>query len=169
MKKAILSELNANKDLIDKGNDENSSTGSDDCPSEDNFSKTVLRQILPASKKDKSLANLKAKEQLRIIFGFTKRKQDSATDAKKEKPKEEKKQPAQKVEKKPIKKTLPPLAVNNEETKGKTEESGIPTITYANAATQTERIDFQKARTKWIMAKFGKSRTQYKKVTSTFN
>jgi hypothetical protein len=160
-----LSELSANKDLIDKGNDDNSSTGSDDCPSEDNFSKAVLRQILPISKKDKTLANMKAKEQLRLIFGFS-RKKELVEKAKKEKPKEEKKQPPQKIEKRVLRKIIS-TPKTNEESKVKPEEPPVPTIAYVDATTQTERIDFQKARTKWIMAKFGKSRTQYKKSTST--
>jgi len=109
---------------------------------------------------------MKAKEQLRLIFGFSKKK-EIATEVKKEKPKEEKKQPPQKIEKRIIRKiiTTPKII---EESKVKPEELATPAITFVDAATQTERIDFQKARTKWIMAKFGKSRTQYKKSASTF-
>jgi len=150
---------------VDKGKDANSSSGSDDCPSEDNLSKAVLRQILPADGKDKTGSNAKLKEDLRSIFGFSRKKKVNP-EAKKEKPKEEKKLPAPpaKIEKKPAKKPTPPP--QKEEEKEKQGGTGEPAITFVDAWTQTEKIDFQKARAKWVMSKFGKSHTQGRKAAS---
>ena len=147
--------MDKNKELIDNGNDENSSSGSDDCPSDDNLSKAVLKQILPATKKDKKCSNSKTRDDLQTIFGFPGKKK-SVTEMKKEKPKEEKKlPPPPKVEKKIVKK--PPIA--KEEKKAK-EEITESTAQYVDASTQTEKIDFQKARARWVMNKFGKSQGQ---------
>jgi len=164
-----MNELNNNTELIKKGVDENSSSGSDDCPSEDNLSKAVLRHILPAEGKDKSGSNAKLKEDLRSIFGWAKKKKP-APETKKEK-KEEKKlppPPPAKVEKKIPPKKPPPPPVK-EEIKEKQGGTGEPAITYVDAATQTEKIDFQKARAKWVMSKFGKSQAQARKSANTMS
>jgi hypothetical protein len=150
----LLSELHEHKDLIDNGNDENSSSGSEDCPSEDNLPKEVLRQILPMSKK---AGNTKTKDMLAPIFGFPRRRK---AEVKKKKPKEEKKVPP-KVEKKMSRR----FSITREEKKAKEE----PVIQYVDASTQTERIYFQKARAKWVMTKFGKSYNQYKKLPCILN
>ena len=170
LREAVLRELNTNKELIEKGEDANSSSGSDDCPSEDNLSKVVLRQILPTEGKDKIASNQKVKEDLRSIFGFSKKKKP-APEVKKEKPKEDKKvpPPPAKVEKKAVKKPPPLPAVPTpppikEEIKEKQGGTGEPAVTYVDAATQTEKIDFQRARAKWVMNKFGKSQTQSRKT-----
>ncbi len=135
----MLKELQGNKALIDTGHDSNSS-GSEGSPSEDNLEKDVLRHILPSNKR-KAGNNKSAKERLRTIFGFVRKKPPNPLDAKaKEKPKEEKKKEPPKPEKKVDKPAKKPLA---EEQKDK---PAVPAMTAIDAWTQTEKIDFQKAR-----------------------
>ncbi len=147
-----MQQLTTDKELIEKGEDNNSSSGSDDCPSEDNLSKAILRHVLPVDESRKKLPpNSKVKDRLRSIFGFARKKVKPIVDPKsKEKPKEEKKKeppvlpkPEKKVEK--PKKLLPPPppAEDNKEKQGGT---GEPIVTFVDAWTQTEKIDFQKAR-----------------------
>ena len=138
----MLKELQANQALIDKGNDSNSS-GSEGSPSEDNLDKDVLRHILPSSK-HKVPCSKNAKERLRAIFGFVRKKPANPADAKaKEKPKEEKKKEPPKPEKKAEKPAKKPPT---EEQKDK---PVVPVVTAVDAWTQTEKIDFQKARWDW--------------------
>lgn len=150
----MLAELSENKDLIDNGNDENSSSGSEGCPSEDNLPAAVLKQILPTSKK----ATAKTKDTLRSIFGFPRKK----PEARKEKPKEEKKTAA-KQEKKVARR--PSTVKEEKKEEGKNKEMAK----YVDASTQTERIDFQRARAKWVTYKFGRSQTQSKKLPRKFH
>eukprot|EP00826_Nyctotherus_ovalis_P066628 TRINITY_DN9872_c0_g1_i2.p2 TRINITY_DN9872_c0_g1~~TRINITY_DN9872_c0_g1_i2.p2 ORF type:complete len:183 (-),score=82.09 TRINITY_DN9872_c0_g1_i2:172-720(-) len=150
----MLAELHENKDLIDNGNDENSSSGSEDCPSEDNLPAAVLKQILPTNKK----ANAKAKDALRSIFGFPKKK----PEAKREKAKEEKKA-AGRQEKKVARRPSTVKKEKKEERKSMEEAAK-----YVDASTQTERVDFQRARAKWVMCKFGRSHTLNKKLPCKF-
>lgn len=143
-----MEELTANKALVEKGEDDNSSSGSDDCPSEDNLSKAILRQVLPAAKGGrKAVANGKLKDHLRSIFGFARKK---PAGEQKPKPKEEKKnplpppKPEKKAETKPAAPKKPVVPAPAEEEKhGGTGESGT---VYIDAWTQTEKIDFQRAR-----------------------
>lgn len=148
----VLKELKENKELIEKGQDANSSSGSDDCPSEDNLSKDVLKQILPIRNKKKIMPPVlttKAKENGKSIFGLTQKKKETVhIDFK---PKEDKKKESpMKLDKKREKsvKQLPPLpiVISNEDQKEKQGGTGEATITYIDASTQTEKIDFQKAR-----------------------
>lgn len=109
-----------------------------------------MRHILPLDKKKKGAipSNSKVKEHLRAIFGFAAGLKNAADKAK-QKMKEEKKKdvppPKPKEEKKEEKKAkkLPPPEKKEEE---KTGGSGEPGPIYVNASTQTEKIDFQRAR-----------------------
>jgi hypothetical protein len=139
LKDQVLSELKNDKELIEKGNDANSSSGSDDCPSEDNLSRDVLRHVLPINMK-KGQQN-----QSKTQLNFATRSR-TLTDGKS---KEEKKIIVQpKIEKRNEKsiKVLPPPPPQVEEQKDKQSGSGEQHVTYVDAATQTEKIDFQKAR-----------------------
>lgn len=156
-----MCELRTDKELIERGNDQNSSSGSEDCPSDDNFSNVVLSQLLPVStrKKKRITPNTQLKDQLNVIFGLgrTKKAADKS-DPKllKTKPKEDKKKEAAKLSEKkaekPIPKPEPPLE------EAKKDSLSQPSVVMVDAWTQTDKIDFARARSKMIMNKFGKSR-----------
>lgn len=145
LKDSVLLELKANSQLIEKGKDNSSSSGSDDCPSEDNLTKEELSQILPGKKKNKE-GNSKLKENMRGIFGFVKKekKQFQEDAKKKENAKEEKKAPVQKPEKK-VEKVIKKTPLPEEDKKEKEEVPPVNQIKLVDASTQTEKIDFQKA------------------------
>ena len=60
--------------MIDVGKSNESSSGSDNSPSDDNLSKAVLNQVLPSSNKIKSVTSQKVKQNIWSIFGFAKTK-----------------------------------------------------------------------------------------------
>jgi hypothetical protein len=168
LKSEILSELKTNKELITKGMDNNSSSGSDDCPSEDNLSKEALKDLIPRLTKPKKVphARMKMKGTLKLAVNREKRlivevRKKRIKEEKKEKKKEEKKVPAS-LERKILKRIM--FTPRVREKKEPIQELLIePEVTYADASTQTEQIYFQKARAKWVMSKYGKSQTQLKR------
>lgn len=164
LKDLVIQELKKNKVLVEKGKDQNSSSGSDDCPSEDNISKKVLKEILFKNhKKDKDLLKKSAHRERknRDPTSF----QTSPDNPQKKKienlpnspdllkQKEEKKTTAKPEIKKieslsKIPKKLPPLPLSPpmEDQKEKQGGTGELTIVLVDAATQTEKIYFEKAR-----------------------
>jgi hypothetical protein len=134
--------------MVERGKDDNSSSGSDDCPSDDNFSSAVLRHLIPLNPaKKRRPPGAKVKDQLCAIFGFRgASKSPDKTDSKsKSKLKEEKKkEPPQRLTKSPIR--PPTVCVKKEKKEQKEQKEERPAVTLVDAWTQTERIDFAKAR-----------------------
>jgi len=175
LKGEVLTELRRNEELIAKGMDENSFSGSDDCPSEDNLSKEALKDIMPKSIKPKKVSHAKMKGISKLTANREKRpivevkrrkkeeKKEERKEEKKEQKKEQKKVGSTSLERRIIKRKVftPRL---KEEKKPIQELLMEPEIAYADASTQTEQIYFQKARAKWVMLKYGKSKTQLKKT-----
>lgn len=136
----IVNELKGKKDLITQG--EGSSSGSDECPSEDNLKPSIIKRLLPRLKKNTS-KQIKTKDLFDKTFGL---------NNKQPKKQNEEKKPAS--DKKPAKKEIQtiqkiPLKVEKIEEKKeclKEEKKEKPKIETADKATQTEAIDFQKAK-----------------------
>jgi len=165
-KSKIIDELKGKKDLIKIG--EGSSSGSDDCPSEDNLQPNIIKHLLPHLKKS-SAKKLKMKDVFANTFGLNMKKE-------KKNPEEKKIQ----SDKKPIKKEIPiihrpPKPEKKIEEKKevpeviKEDKKEKPKVETADKATQTEAIDFQKARlllyrSKYVMSKFGHSK-EYKTIS----
>ena len=147
----MLQELTENQELVEKGNDANSSSGSEDCPSDDNFSTAVLSHLLPVrSKRKKKLPpNTQVKDQLSSIFGFGagKKSADRIDSKLKNKPKEEKKkEPASKIsEKKVVPKPDPPQEEIKKEPEPAPSIAPLKVV-MVDAWTQTDKIDFARAR-----------------------
>lgn len=150
--------METNIDLIEVGNDENSSGGSDDCPSDDNLPPIVLKHLIPHSKNNKKKTekcNQKIKEQIISIFGLGhKQAKKSIAPKIKLKIKDFVKKEMQKTPLRKIYKTIkgPNNNINDNplQTIGNKKETNkediLDIIVLIDAWTQTEAIDFAKAR-----------------------
>jgi len=160
-KSKIMDELKNNKELIEKGNDENESSGSEDCPSDDNLSKVVLSQLLPYSKKKKPSKNKELADEMKSIFGFGSKKPERIQQPT-PKPriiiKEEKKTPLKPVKPPPLIEPVKVMIVEQPKPAQEApKEEDSKKVIMVDAWTQTDKIDFARARSKMVMSRFGKS------------
>ncbi len=151
LREQLLGELKSNKELIDKGDDQNSPSGSDDCPSDDNFSTAVLRHLLPIAVRRKrgAPASSHVRAQLSTIFGLGGKRVAPPETKLKMKQKEEKRPAKLATEKKPERIVLPVPKVESHVTEEEAKkEPPVPTaaVVMVDAWTQTEKIDFARAR-----------------------
>lgn len=93
-----------------------------------------------------------------------KRTKEEKKEEKKEQKKEEKKLASVGLERRMLRRIMFTPRVK-EEKKPVQDIFVDPEVAYADAATQTEQLYFQKARAKWVMSKYGKSQAQFRRST----